>query len=105
MKKKEAELEATVILLANEVRTQGEWIDRLEQVLQRHIEMTEAGQDQLLELMAKADKDLGRLKGSIENLAATVKREEQIVTKHDNALLQAGILEYSFGDEKPVRVN
>ncbi len=101
MKKKEPELEARIILLANEVRRQGERIEKLEQDLRKHIEMTGIGHNQLLELMAAADKALGSHKGSIENLAETVKRSEAIVTKHDDALLQAEILEETGEDEEP----
>ena len=87
MKKKEAELEATVILLANEVRAQGERIEKLEQDLRKHTELTQAGQNMLLELMVKADEAWGSHRGSLEALAKTAKRQEAIVTKHDDALL------------------
>lgn len=97
MKKKEPELEAKIILIANEVRRQGERIEKLEQNCERLRE----GVNAALEAIRGVNEVSGNHEQAINNLAETVKRQEAIITKHDDALLKAEILEEKGEDEEP----
>ncbi len=101
MKKKDIGLEATVILLAKEVKTQAGKIEKLEQNCERLRE----GVNTALGAIKAAGDAFGKHDQALNNLAETAKRQETIVTKHDDAMLHAGILEESVEDEKPPRVN